>query len=193
MLSANLRPCSNNNNNKDPEQLFCTSRSLQERNTKHFQPAFIPSKWCNLFTSHLAYLCACHRFQAAERRYQPSNVLHARIPPHQHKAMHPSVIHLPCYEPCECFSPLDKTKHKATACWDRVFPQATLPSQHRESSSGALSQTEASIMPLHPLEPEISSKLTHWVPVCPWQSHLTSLKLSKPSHKISWKKDLYKK
>lgn len=70
MLSANLRPCSNNNNNnnnKGSEELFRTSRSLQERNTKHFQPAFIPSKWCNLFRSHLAFLGSCHRYQAADK------------------------------------------------------------------------------------------------------------------------------
>lgn len=162
MLSANLRPCSNdNNNNTDPEQLFCTSRSLQEKNTKSFQPAFIPFKWCNLFTRHLAFLFACQRHWAAGRRYQPNNSCKDST------------------SPAQAYASLGYTSAILWATWlinvSHLWIKQSTKLQHveteffsrwpwllsTESSSGALSQTAASIVPLRWLGPEISTKLTH--------------------------------
>lgn len=136
MLSANLRPCSNNyNNNLAPAQLSCTSRSLQERNTKHFQPAF-------------------HAIQMMSFIYKPPciPVLLPQAPGCRHRGISPAttcllqglltstrspipwpyICHVRSHVTRKYFSPLDKTKEKAAACWNRAFLQATLPSQHRE-------------------------------------------------------------
>lgn len=98
MLSANLRPYSNN---KDSEQLFCTSRSLQEgiQNISS-QLSYHPNDVIYLqATLHSFAPAADTRLQI--RRYQPSNMLHARTPAHQHKVTHPLAILLPCYNPCD--------------------------------------------------------------------------------------------
>lgn len=98
MLSANLRPCSNNyNNNLAPAQLSCTSRSLQERNTKHFQPAFHAIRMMSFIYKPP---CIPVLLPRAPGCRHSNNMLAARTP-HQHEVTHPLAIHLPCYEPCD--------------------------------------------------------------------------------------------